>query len=48
MPAEAAEAEGTLEADDKYLSEGTLAKLRAGLDFKGDPDLEEGVEVERE
>ena len=45
MPAEAAEAEGALEADDKYLSEGTLAKLRAGLDFEGDSDFEE-AEVE--
>ena len=32
MPAEAAEAEGALEADDPCLSEGTLADLRAGLD----------------
>jgi hypothetical protein len=48
MPTEAAEAEGALEADDKYLSEGTLAKLRAGLGLEGGSDLLEEVEVEEE
>jgi small subunit ribosomal protein S2 len=42
MPTEASELEGALEADDKYLSEGTLAKLRA-LDLEPGADLEEEV-----
>ncbi len=45
MPTEAAEAEGAGEADDKYLGEATLAKLRAGLDFERDA---EDFEVEEE
>ncbi len=48
MPAEAAEAEGAAEADDKYLGEATLAKLRAGLDFEVDADDLEATEDEAE
>ncbi len=43
MPVEAVEVEGVAEADDKYLGEATLAKLRAGLDFEA-----EGFEAEEE
>ena len=46
MPSEAAE-EGQAEAEEKYLGEATLAKLRSGeLEFEGEgePDTEEDVE----
>ncbi len=47
MPTEAAEAEGAGEADDKYLGEATLAKLRAGLDFeRGAEDFEAEEEAQ--
>lgn len=40
--------EGALEADDKYLGEATLAKLRAGLDFEDTAEEAEGEEADRE
>ncbi len=43
MPVEAVEVEGVAEADDTYLGEATLAKLRAGLGFEA-----EGLEAEEE